>query len=231
MNYDDDDRREFAPEDEGSIAPDATDSRAVDDGSYEHVDDSLENGHVGYPDAPEPASHEDDSTAENRCECGTEIAHDRTKCDFCFTNSLDYGDLAVEPDTKRELTGLVHVLVDAKTEQNAISKAKAVYKGLTDDPFTTSIDGIDECELIADLEGELVTRFTREWASCLLPPLSIRSKGNASSISSARTPVTTTPSLLTRALTMKTPTTGRRSIQCCSTLRASRSLTSRRSAS
>lgn len=162
MNYDDD-RWEFAPEDEGSIAPGATDSRAVDDGSYERLDDSLENDHIEYPDAPGPASHEDGATAENRCECGTEIAHHRTKCDFCLTNSLDYGDLAVEPDTQRELTGLVHVLVDAKTEQNAISKAKAVYKGLTGDPFTAAIDGIDECEAIADLEGELVTRFTREW--------------------------------------------------------------------
>ncbi|MFC6764592.1 hypothetical protein ACFQE6_05965, partial [Natrinema soli] len=163
MNYDDDDRWEFAPEDEGSIATDATDSRAVDDGSYERVDDSLENDHIAYPDAPEPASYEDDFTAENRCECGTEIAHNRTKCDFCLTNSLDYGDLAVEPDTERELTGLIHILVDAKTEHTAISKAKAVFKGLTGNPFTTSIDGIDECEVIADLEGELVTRFTREW--------------------------------------------------------------------
>ncbi|ELY91397.1 hypothetical protein [Natrialba taiwanensis] len=163
MNYNDDDRWEFAPKDEGSIAPDATDSRAVDDGSYERVDDSLENGHVGYPDAPGSASYENGSTAENQCECGTEIAHDRTKCDFCLTTSLDYGDIAVEPDTERKLTGLIHVLIDAKTEHNAISKAKAVFKGVTGDPFTTSIDGIDECEVIADLEGELVTRFTREW--------------------------------------------------------------------
>ncbi|WP_049904794.1 hypothetical protein [Natrialba asiatica] len=163
MNYDADDRWEFAPEDEGSIAPDVTDSRAVDDGSYERINNSLKINHVEYPDAPESASYEDGSTAENQCECGTDIAHNRTKCDFCLTNSLDYGDLTVQPDTKRELTGLIHVLVDAKTDHNAISKAKVIFRGLTSNPFTTSIDGIDECEVIADLKGELVTRFSREW--------------------------------------------------------------------
>ncbi|WP_306061217.1 hypothetical protein [Natronococcus wangiae] len=162
MSYDDD-RWEFAPEGEGRIGPDATDARAVDDGSYECVDDSIENDHLEYPDTPGPKSHGDGSAAENRCECGTEIAHDRTKCDFCLTNSLDYGDLAIEPDTERKLTGMIHVLVDAKTEHTAICKAKAVFKGLTGDSFTTSIDGIDECEVVADLEGELVMRFTRKW--------------------------------------------------------------------
>lgn len=128
MNYDDDDRWEFAPEDEGSIAPDATDSRAIDDGSYERITDSLETDHVAYPDGPGSVSYEDGSIAENQCECGTEIAHDRTKCDFCLTNSLDYGDLAVEPDTKRKLTGLIHVLVDAKASTTPLAKPKPSSK-------------------------------------------------------------------------------------------------------
>jgi hypothetical protein len=175
MSYYDDDRWEFDPEGEGRLGPDATDASATDDGSHEHAhdDNSLDNDHVGYPDSdpnrdtPSTPSREDRSvtTSEHLCGCGRTIARSRTKCDFCLTNSLDYSDSHAKPDTKykRKFTGMIHALVDAKTEDNAICKAKAVFAGLTSDPFTTSIDSIDEYEPIADLEGELVARFTRKW--------------------------------------------------------------------
>ncbi|MFC4989254.1 hypothetical protein [Saliphagus infecundisoli] len=163
MSYYDDDRWDFNLEGEGRIEPDPTDSTAIDDGSYERGEDSLEDDHMGYPDKPGPDSYGGDERAEHHCECGVPLDPGRSKCDFCLTNDLDYDDTPDKSDTNREVTGLIHVLVDATSEANAVCAAQTVFDGLTGDPPTSSVDGIDECELVATLEDDLVDRFAREW--------------------------------------------------------------------
>ena len=163
MSYYDDDRWEFDPKDEGRIEPDPTNSSAVDDGSYERGEDSLEDDHMNYPDTPGPDSRGSDEPTEHRCECGSPLDPDRTKFDFCLSNDLEYDDPPGESDTNREIMGVIHALVDATSETNAVCTALTVFEGLVDDPSTPSVDGIDECELVATLEDDLVDRFAREW--------------------------------------------------------------------
>ncbi|WP_114579679.1 hypothetical protein [Saliphagus sp. LR7] len=161
MSYYDDDRWEFDPEGEGRIEPDPTTSTAVDDGSYERGDDSLEDDHLSYPDTPGPESNGDEPS-EHRCACGAPLDPGRTKCDFCLTREVEYEN-AEESDTTREVRGVIHVLVDASSEANAVCIAQTVFEDIADHSSAPSIDGIDECELVAELDGDLVDRFAQEW--------------------------------------------------------------------
>ncbi|MFC4990538.1 hypothetical protein [Saliphagus infecundisoli] len=161
MSYYDDDRWEFDPEGEGRIEPDPTNSTAVDDGSYERAEDSLEDDHLSYPDTPGPDSHGDEPS-EHRCACGAPLDPSRTKCDFCLTREVEYENREV-PDTNREVRGVIHVLVDASSEANTVCIAQTVFEDIADHSSAPSIDGIDECELVAELDGDLVDRFAQEW--------------------------------------------------------------------
>ncbi|WP_114578805.1 hypothetical protein [Saliphagus sp. LR7] len=159
MSYYDDDRWEFNPEGEGRIEPDPTHSSAVDDGSYERGEDDQ----IGYPDTPGPDSRGSDEPTEDRCKCGTPLDPGRTKCDFCLTNDLDYDDTPGESDTSREVRGLIHVLVDASNEANAVCIAQTVFEDIADHSSAPSTTSIDECELVAHLDDDLADRFAREW--------------------------------------------------------------------
>ncbi|MFC4989148.1 hypothetical protein [Saliphagus infecundisoli] len=158
MSYYDDDRWEFNPEGEGRIEPDPTNSTAVDDGSYERAEDSLEDDRLSYPDTPGPESN-DDKPSEHRCACGAPLDPGRTKCDFCLTREVEYENRE-EPDSDREVRGMIHVLVDASSEANAVCIAQTVFEDIAEDSL---IDGIDECELVAHLDEDLADRFAHKW--------------------------------------------------------------------
>ncbi|ELY62597.1 hypothetical protein C492_07650 [Natronococcus jeotgali DSM 18795] len=161
MSYYDDDRWEFDPEGEGRIEPDPTNSTAIDTGGYERGDDTLVDDHMGYPDTPGPGPHDEKST-EHRCACGAPLDPGRTKCDFCLTKEVEY-EKAADTDTDREATGVIHVLIDASSEANAVCIAKTVFEDIAEDSSTPLIDDIDECELVAGLDDDLVDRFARKW--------------------------------------------------------------------
>ncbi|WP_114578470.1 hypothetical protein [Saliphagus sp. LR7] len=162
MSYYDDDRWEFDPEGEGRIEPDPTNSTAVDDGSYERGEDSLEDDHMDYPDTSGTESGDGGDSTEHHCECGAPLDPGRTKCDFCLTKEVEY-EKSADADTDREVMGVIHVLVDASSEANAVCIAQTVFEDIAEDSSTTSIDGVDECELVAHLDDDLADRFARKW--------------------------------------------------------------------
>ena len=110
---------------------------------------------TGYPDDP--------TTAATECEsCGASIPAGQSKCRFCLTNHLEAADEQGTSNAERALLHVVQVLVDASTFYAAIAKGAAAATLLAKadgDP------GVDDCQLIYDLDEEPAPQLADQWPS------------------------------------------------------------------
>ena len=108
-----------------------------------------------YPDGP--------TADESECaSCGASIPAGQSKCRFCLTNHLEAADEQGTSNAERTLLHVVQVLVEASTFYAAIAKGAAAATLLAKadgDP------GVDDCQLIYDLDEEPAPQLADQWPS------------------------------------------------------------------